>query len=368
MSFHYRHSMSSSKSHSDDGGVPEQTTDMPAFRRSEDAVPFRSETTDDQPATERRPPVAEPAPTPPAHVHQVAVPPPGARFRTPIIRNLEPAPAVAESDANDDVSTRRPMAPAGPRLLVDLLWYADEAPNRARAHPGWSSEVQVESDGEWITEGHADPTPADERDRRDVARALTVVTPSTAAEIAGCLAAAIDDRGLFVRPTLIVGGKLMMAFDPAELLGAVLSAVRPFGSADRKLKEAVEAAERAVDPTTRALESTLEALMTNVIKSFDAGSRGLGPDYLERAAERALLDEHRYASRVLFGARHHAAHVTPEDADPIVAYVPEAAATKLPLLRSFDVRLLVEPHSRQDPREAAALAFRVLAVARTTRI
>jgi hypothetical protein len=251
--------------------------------------------------------------------------------------------------------------------LVDLLWYADEAAGCARAHADWPTVQPAWRADEWITDGAAELTPAVERDGAVVARALTRIRCATPEEIAGSLSGAVDDEGLFRRPVLVVGGTLTMRFDGTDVLAAMVAAARPFAG-DKRLAEPLEQAERIIAPDSHALTSALDAVRTRLASSFRAVASALPPDYLEHAAEQVLLEQHRYAGQVVFGGRHHGADLTPAAGKPVPCYLPEQAASQLPLFRSFTVRLLAHAHLRQSPGEALSVALRILALARAERL
>jgi hypothetical protein len=350
------------------------------------------------PVTIRAAPVMpDPPPTPPAPVHQVpaslmttlasggfgaaqrGVLPPELAVRHDAeaalggVAGASWAASVRERAGNTAAPADAPQpavppvapAPRSRTVLVDVLWHAADAAKRARGHADWATVAPAASSpGAWIKSGSAEQRPTAERDARDVSRALTHLRPLDAAGVMRSMRDAVDDDGVFVRPLLVVGGELTLAFDPNDFLTAMVAAARPFVASDKRLEAAVTAADDATQPGVRSLPATLEALRVRLAQAFAQGTKNMPRDYLESAAERSLLEEHRYATRLLFGSRHFCAHLTPPNGSPIPTYLPEAAAAMLPLLRRFDARLLVEPHPRQDPTEAADIAIAALALAR----
>ena len=122
-------------------------------------------------------------------------------------------------------------------VIVDVLWSAPNAPERARAHAAFGDLAKPESVGAWITDGKA--SREKRNDPRDVARALTQCPPHPPERIAQSLAEAVDDEGIFTRPALVVDGTLTLRFDPAKLLAAILAAARPFANKDKRLASVI---------------------------------------------------------------------------------------------------------------------------------
>ena len=112
----------------------------------------------------------------------------------------------------------------------------------------------------------------------------------------------------------------------------------------------------------------MDALTGHVRDAFDARMLGLPPDYLNATAERALLEDHAYASLTVLGSEHFCATmiagVSERSLHAFTTYVPHDVAPRLPLLGTFRARLLAEPHPRQDPSESSTVALRTLAIAR----
>jgi hypothetical protein len=367
--------------------LPEVTTDMPAVRMGE-ATPFGSRVPE-PPRQGAKPPAGPTSPLvpPPAPLASPSRPPslaPAARHALEAVRGGVAGASLAASATeraqrqrdvaapepaaphNHEAASRPPSADHVPRVLVDLLWHTPQAPSRARQHPAWS-ELDDAGPTSWIVDGSA--APSSERDpKRDVVRALTRIEPLDAVALQRSLRDALDDEGLFVRPALVLAGELEMRFDPTAQLGEMVAAARPFAKSERRLQDAFNTAADAIASGTRLLPSAIDAIGARLAGAFATTVKSLPADYLTTAAERALLEEHRYASLVVLGSRHHCAHLTLAGGTPVPTYLPEAMAGMLPLMRRFSVRVLAEPHLRQDPNEPEPLALAVLAVARATAV
>ena len=356
--------------------LPEITSDLPTFQNRGDAVPFAG--------ASRPPPAARP--TPPA-------PPPPAAGANPAAATLVGGSIRAhlpkkapDSTPHHDASaalagvaaasyaasiTERTRSSKRSRAVshrvrggavVDVLWQHETAARRAKQHALWGRVAPRSQPSEWITDGA--PARHDD-DEQCVARALSHIAPLNGPQISTSLRDAINAQGIFERPVLVVGGTLELTFDAADTLATMAAAARPFASRDPRLAEAVAAAEAATSEKSRSLPAAVEVLRNQLRATFDVAVKGMPPRYLDEAAERCMLEEHRYASFLLFGGRHHRAVLSPAQGHAFPAYVPEPAATMFPLMRAFEVRMLVEPHPRQDPIEPTDIALRVLALART---
>jgi len=90
---------------------------------------------------------------------------------------------------------------------------------------------------------------------------------------------------------------------------------------------------------------------------------------LDEQVDRVLLEQRHYQTRIVFGAPHLRTLLgSALDGPPVPLYLPEELASKLPMFRSFKVRLIAEAHPREDQDEAHEAALRVLAIARLASI
>lgn len=298
----------------------------------------------------------------------------------PVLRHDDqavPRGAVAASDAAADRQETPGPRPARrqrqrARELVDLLWFDDEAPTRVRQRGEWFSLLRddLHREPEWIVGEAAEQELAAAKDRRDVARALARVPASEAAEIATILQESVDEDGVYERPLLVVTGELQMSFEPLEVLRHSTSLAAQFASADKRLKDAVDAAQAALTGDAKPPARLIESLLGQLRQVFTQTNRSLSSDYLESSVQELLLEQRQYTKRTVLGGPRLRALFVPAGGGThaMPAYLPEQVRDRLPLFERFRVRMLVEPHPQQDPNETVGLALVALAIARVAPI
>ncbi|WP_197041424.1 DUF2169 family type VI secretion system accessory protein [Chondromyces apiculatus] len=257
----------------------------------------------------------------------------------------------------------RPRLPP-PSEYVDLLWFDERAPQRVRQQAAWASYLrETARTTEWLTGEEAVQEPQATRDRREVARALARVPPLDAFGVTRAVEESIDEDGILTRPLVVVGGELTMSFDPLEALKTTITVASQLTAADKKLKDAVDAASEVVQ--TRAAGGPLvEGASTRIRQAFAQMNRTLPADYLDATVQRTLIEERRYQRRTVLGGVRLCAALATGSGAPLPVYLPEMLADKLPLFPKFRVRAVAEPHAQQDPAETEPLALLVLALGR----
>ncbi|AKT40125.1 DUF2169 family type VI secretion system accessory protein [Chondromyces crocatus] len=266
-----------------------------------------------------------------------------------------PSPASARS--------ARPRLPP-PTEYVDLLWYDDKTPPRVRQQAAWVEYLRPPArPTEWLTGEEPDPEPQVARDRRMIARALMRVPPLDAFGVARTLEESIDEDGILTRPLIVAGGELTMAFDPLESLKTTITVASQLAGADKRLKDAIDAAGEVVQ--ARATGGPLvEGAATRIRQAFTQVNRTLPTDYLETTVIRTLIEERLYQRRTVLGDKRLCASLATGMGAPLPTYLPENLADKLPLFTKFRVRIIAEPHAQQDPTESEPLSLLVLALGR----
>jgi len=328
--------------------------------------------------------------------HMPSVPPPPMSSGSPIanlmaahspLRMAAPAPSpTAHHVANPTggavsgaaghaigIQTAAPRH-ARPDEIIDLLWFAKNAAKRTREQPGWRTLLKDdEGPGEWTSGEQLEKAPKAIDDKRQVGRALARVPPLESREITQSMHEAVDEDGIFERPVIMVRGTVRMTFEPSDVAEVMASVAKPFAGADKRLKDAVEAIEEVLKSERKPPALVTDGLVNRLRQAFAVASPSLPADYLDDAAERTLLEERRFAKRNVLGGPHirtlftSSAHNAEGGNKPqLPTYLPESLANDLPLFLEFNVRMLAEPHIRQDPTESGSVVLSVLAVARVT--
>jgi hypothetical protein len=274
----------------------------------------------------------------------------------------DPAPlVVAAADA-----PAPPKAP--PREVVKLLWFDPAVAPRLRKQAQWR-RLLLESDLAPASGGEADyfeeETVAAQA-RRHVVEVLTRGEPIDGAGVRAALAGAARDDGRFETPLVLVAGELHFPFDELETLKAIVTAVTPLMMGDAKLKELVEAVNDLLrTPWLEGSGPLAEGLTQQVRDLYGQGKRALTPAQLATHVERILLQRRGYQKRVVFGQEClRGLLVAKGGGEGVPAYLPAALGKELPMVLRVRARVLAEVEGKQDVQEAAAVALRVVGVAR----
>ncbi|MCC6525037.1 MAG: DUF2169 domain-containing protein [Polyangiaceae bacterium] len=279
-----------------------------------------------------------------------------------------PAPepkAEPTARSNGEARPRPPSVPEPgppPRPALKLLWFHADLPARLQADPRYlelvaETELRALEAGE--TPGDA-ASPA--RARREALELLALARPVAPDALGAAASAAVDDLGGYTPPVLCLEGELALPFDELETLRAAWLAVLPFGPADRKLKDALEAAAALLEASKPgAGGSVAPALVRNLQEAFAQAKTKLPPDYLDEQAARILLEGRHYKRRSVFGATWVRAVLLPHG---VPIYLPDALAPELPLFKSFQARLFGELHPREDQYETSAACVVALGIGR----
>lgn len=338
------------------------------------------------------PPLAstEPAPPSPWAAPRAPVPPPpaatpapagtasttsGARASPPSEPGAERAPRTPStprgvkeaSDAAAGQEERRPVmrgtstptAAATPAVTVRLVASDPRAVEEARRA---FRRIMTEHD---LRPGRVPDDDAPPAEREAQSRLSEILARATPVDLAGLRARvhAASFDGALLPPVVVVHGELVLTFDDAERLRAMLAWLTPFATADKRLKEACAAAAEVLgSPYATALAPTQVGRLR---EAFVAQARTLPADHLDAQVERMLVSRRAFDVRDV-GAGRSVRSLFVQGSDQIPIYLGEAMARDLPSFAKLRVRALVEVDLRLDEAEIHPLALRALAVGRLT--
>jgi hypothetical protein len=280
-----------------------------------------------------------------------------------------PTPSAAPAASSTTSAAPRPST----REYIELLWFDDKAPQRVRAQTRWASALRdKEQDSEWITAEEAVEPLLEVKDRRDLNRAMTRVTPVDGDGVGQALADSIDEEGLLTRPLVVVTGELQLLFEEVETLKATIAVVSPLMGADKKLNELVTAANETAGSTWRCTGAVADGLTARLKEAFAQANRSLPLTYVDSSVERILLDQRRYQKRMILGSPRLRASLVPAAAEGsaggkgagIPTYLPERLERELPMFQRFRATVIAEAQSSQDQFENHPSALVVLALGR----
>ncbi|MFO0588166.1 MAG: DUF2169 domain-containing protein [Polyangiaceae bacterium] len=322
--------------------------------------------------------VAAPGGAPP--VPNVPVAPPAVMVP---VAKVPVAPAMPGQSVGERLAGQGAIAPIGPERAgrrrigegesaearpasvdaIEVLWFDEAAPPKLRAHREWRSWI---APGKQERRDPADERTPEERKRDRHLREIGVVLRRQAALDFQAIGRALSEAGsagVLSAPLVVAAGEMTPLLEEAESLRAAVAACAPFAAGDRRLKETMEwVKEMLQTPGFESAVGVADGVMAKLADAFGEARRALPPGYLDSHVERSLLQRRCYQKRNLRGAEHLRAtlRVSPGN-EPVAVYVPVAAATLLPMFRSFRVRILAEARPPQEPGEA--LSFMALAVA-----
>ena len=270
-------------------------------------------------------------------------------FATPERRPLDAEPDQRASGA---VSPRS-ATEAG--FALDLLWHAEGASARLRKQPALKRLIL------------AARSPNDEvRETYDIASVAKSAPPTRLDAIGESMDAAIHE-GVLEAPALVIDGTISLAFEPVELLRALVGATRALVKLTERLSKALTSAESV---TKGELEDAAWALAepetTRLREAIAAAARPEVAKAVEEAVDRKLTRDKKIVAVTVLGAPHFVAHISTEgDSRSLAAvYLPRVAADRWPLVRRFPVRLIAEAHTPFDDREPGVAALVGLAMYR----
>jgi hypothetical protein len=247
---------------------------------------------------------------------------------------------------------------------LQLLWYDADFVTRMRHSQRWQAFFEKIDQGRQTAARNSTP------DANQTAFEVLAKAPLTEAKgIEKAFDDAIGEHEELIPPILLLASELELPFEEIEVLKAAMSAAVPLvASADERLKAALTIARDFLQtPGLSAAPATCERLTNRIREAFVAEKRDLAPDSIESAMQCVLLTGRHYQKRQVFGGSFVRCLMRlPGEPNPMVGYLPMDAATRLPLWKRFEARVIVEVHPAQDQRETCLWALKVLGIARAS--
>jgi hypothetical protein len=271
-----------------------------------------------------------------------------------------------------------PAQKAPPPDTADLVFFDADSMPRVRRVDAWK-KLLAKLDDRAPDADEEDPArekdPKAAEDRREILEILVRGQPSDMVAVEEAVQRAAKEDGRFVAPIVLVAGEIALPFDEVEALKATVTVVSPLVGNDENLRASVEVAKDFLrQPNLACAPAVAEGLTTRVKEAWGQGKRAVPAGYLDAQTERALLEQRAYQRRRVLGGRRLRALFTvpppvgagaaPPPASPIVTYLPEDAADKLPLFPRIKVRIVARVHPPLDHYEQSSFAFEALALAR----
>jgi hypothetical protein len=279
---------------------------------------------------------------------------------------VEPRPKLASAASP---GAPRTPTPKEANDALDLIFFDAPSLPRLRRVSAWKKIIAELADKP-LDADEDDPAAAREseviEDRREIIELLVRAEASGAPAIDEALARAVRDDGRFLAPILLIAGELATPFDELETLKATITTVTPLAGTDDNLRASIEIAKDFLKiPGSYGAPTVIEGLTTRIREAWISAKRAVAPGYLDTQTERALAEQRSYQHRNVLGGRRQRAllHLPQDPPAPLVAYLPDAVASQLPLHPRFKARVIARVHLPLDPYEPGA-ALEVLALAR----
>jgi hypothetical protein len=274
---------------------------------------------------------------------------------------------LEEDAAPREAEERAPRARPRPAEILKLLWFEPRVVPRLHRHPEWRI-LLAEMELRQLDEPEEDePSSDDTKARRAVFEVLSRGLPSPADSLRNALNDAVDERGAFEPPLVLLTGELEFPFDEVEALKAAITVLTPLGPTEKKLKDALDAAGDFLKaPGADQFGRLAEGLTDRLREAFAQARRTLPADYVDSHMERALLRQRAYSMKTLYGKRWIRALLRgagPGTAAPPV-YLPEALKDELPAYKRVRLKALGEVDLQEDQEEAAGWVVKISALAR----
>jgi hypothetical protein len=283
-------------------------------------------------------------------------------------RKRESVPAPAEARPAHEIVRRDPTA----HEIVELLWFDPEVMPKVREQREWKRLLEElnrgpDSDAPLDFDEEPEPeTPPELVDKRDIVGIMTRGRVTGGPSLRQAMLDAVDERGLFEPPMVLMSGNLQFPFDELETLKATVTACTPFASANKPLEEAIATVDELLQtPWLQNSGDVAQGMIDKLRDTFKAGNHMVSANYLDEHTERVLLEQRHYQKRTVFGAEWIRAQLTPAASRTRVpVYIPEALGKELPMFKSFHARILAEGHVQQDQYESADCSLKVVAFGR----
>lgn len=252
-------------------------------------------------------------------------------------------------------------SPARRHALVDLLAHDAALPARLRRSTAFVKLLAASTERPpWVRpdEPHAEK-PREERDRADVIRVLSFTEPSDLVRTREIVDEAFDDPEQLDVPMVVLAGTLKPTHDDLAVLRATVTAGQPLSLTNKPLQAALKVLEEAIDGGVTPPGEATAALLRQA-------EQAAGPlwSYLFSQVTRTVLEERHFKRRTVLGDARIRADFTTPNGETVPAYVPAAAATRLPMLPSFPAVVIAELRPREDAQETHGEALLVLALGR----
>lgn len=299
---------------------------------------------------------------------------PAARAGTGESSVAQPASARAASDAAI-ATVGRPSAAGASlekltalerRAVVDLLAFEPNVPSRLRRSKVHAPLLAVVAPprAHQKVDAPAGEQSADDRARADVSRVLSCGAPLGLEDLQANVEALFEDPHDLEMPLALVEGDVRPTMDEGETLRVTAEIAKALAGDNKRVHAAIAIAQDALARSIPPLPETAASLAKQI--ELATNELSLPARYFADIVDRTLLEARSYKKRLLLGALRIRAELT-LGKGTLPVYLPESAASHLPLLPVFPATALVELRPREDASESNAVALVAHAFGRVLR-
>jgi hypothetical protein len=255
-----------------------------------------------------------------------------------------------------------------PDEVVELLWFDDQSDGRLRRR--WPKLCDKLDFAPRDDDHDLDSSDPKARGHHTHFGVLTEASPTDESGMRFALRENISQTGRFTPPLVLLRGLLRFPFEAVEILLATAAVVTPVAGDDKKLRAALEQVNELLDtPLLSGSAETVTNFVNHLRKLYRDSRRALSIDYLDATVERMLLEQRKYQKRTLFGGSWIRAILALQAHDKgIPCYLPEELEKTLPMMTTFNTRLIAEVHMKQDQFETHQHALRVITLGRAIKV
>lgn len=283
--------------------------------------------------------------------------------------------AKAASDAAAALAARVAAVQAAPleraaaitrRAIVDLLSFDPGVPTRLRRSKP-HAQLLNDLDAPRVPRkvDVAVKEEPEDRARLDVLRVLSCGAPLGPDELDASFDALLDDPHELEVPLFLVTGEVRPTMDEVETLRVAVELAKPLAGVNKRMLAGIAAGSDALGRAGGLMADSAAALYKRL--EMATSELSLPPRHLADLVDRTLLEARSFKKRTLLGSTRIRAELTIGRLT-LPIYLPDSAASHLPLLPVFSLAALVEFRPREDASEQNPTALVAFALGRVLRV
>jgi hypothetical protein len=252
---------------------------------------------------------------------------------------------------------------------LELLWMDETRRTELESKPEWRELLPAaEAIGdEPSAPSEPAPSPPALAARKLFSNVLRRATTTALPQLESLMRRTLMSSDALEPPMVVADARLALCFDPQQRITQLVEAARPFGRLQPKVREVIDRADAACPEAHAAATPLQHAVIAELRAAWRQSNPRLSQDYLDVAAEQALLRGRHYERRELLDGTWLRV-ILRASSHEVVTYLPKQVTRRLPLFTELPVRLLAEVLPRQDATETGQVCLRAVALARVVEL